>query len=70
MRTGVWATQKHNERVLDQAYRTSKDVFLIFKVRKGHAFCGYARYPHSHLSGNSITYDRAGWKDGLAMKGL
>ncbi|KAF9451127.1 hypothetical protein P691DRAFT_663895 [Macrolepiota fuliginosa MF-IS2] len=40
---GVWATQKHNEGILDQAYRTSKDVFLIFGVNKSGEFYGYAK---------------------------
>ncbi len=39
----VWATQPHNEEVLNQAYRTSKDVFLIFSVNKSGKFYGYAR---------------------------
>lgn len=41
--TGVWATQKHNEGILDQAFRTSKDVYLIFGVNKSGEFYGYAR---------------------------
>ncbi|KAL4261699.1 YTH domain containing protein [Pleurotus pulmonarius] len=41
--TGLWATQKHNESILDQAFRTSKDVFLIFGVNKSGEFYGYAR---------------------------
>ncbi|KAL0961502.1 hypothetical protein HGRIS_006443 [Hohenbuehelia grisea] len=40
---GVWATQKHNEGILDQAFRTSQDVFLIFGVNKSGEFYGYAR---------------------------
>lgn len=40
---GVWATQPHNEPVLDQAYRTSQDVFLIFGANKSGEFFGYAR---------------------------
>ncbi|RDB14572.1 hypothetical protein Hypma_016408 [Hypsizygus marmoreus] len=40
---GLWATQKHNEGILDQAYRTSQDVFLIFSVNKSGEFYGYAR---------------------------
>ncbi|OCH92639.1 hypothetical protein OBBRIDRAFT_423644 [Obba rivulosa] len=40
---GLWATQKHNEGILDQAYRTSKDVYLIFGVNKSGEFYGYAR---------------------------
>ncbi|KAI9507624.1 YT521-B-like domain-containing protein [Russula earlei] len=39
----VWATQQHNEELLDQAYRTSKDVFLIFSANKSGEFYGYAR---------------------------
>jgi YT521-B-like domain len=39
-----WATQRHNEEILDQAYRTSKDVFLIFSVNKSGEFYGYARF--------------------------
>lgn len=40
---GLWATQPHNEGVLDQAYRTSKDVYLIFSANKSGEFFGYAR---------------------------
>ncbi|KAJ7580241.1 YT521-B-like domain-containing protein [Mycena floridula] len=40
---GLWATQKHNEGILDQAYRTSKDVYLIFSVNKSGEFYGYAK---------------------------
>ncbi|KAL1711937.1 YT521-B-like domain-containing protein [Schizophyllum commune] len=40
---GVWATQKHNESILDQAYRTSKDIYLIVGVNKSGEFYGYAR---------------------------
>jgi hypothetical protein len=31
---GVWVTQIHNEPVLDQAFRTSKEVILIFGANK------------------------------------
>lgn len=40
---GVWATQKHNEEILDQAYRTSKEIYLIFGVNKSGEFYGYAK---------------------------
>ncbi|KAJ7274010.1 YT521-B-like domain-containing protein [Mycena rebaudengoi] len=43
VQTGFWATQKHNEGILDRAFRTSKDVFLIFSVNKSGEFYGYAR---------------------------
>jgi len=41
---GLWATQRHNEAILDQAYRTSTEVILIFGVNKSGEFYGYARY--------------------------
>ena len=40
---GLWATQRHNEGILDQAYRTSKEVYLIFGVNKSGEFYGYAK---------------------------
>ncbi|KZT50458.1 hypothetical protein CALCODRAFT_504709 [Calocera cornea HHB12733] len=40
---GLWATQPHNEPVLDQAFRTSTDVYLIFGANKSGEFYGYAR---------------------------
>ncbi|KAF4617214.1 hypothetical protein D9613_006231 [Agrocybe pediades] len=39
----VWATQKHNEEILDQAFRSSQEVHLIFSVNKSGEFYGYAR---------------------------
>lgn len=41
--TGYWATQPHNENVLDQAYRNSETVFLIFGVNQTGQFHGYAK---------------------------
>ncbi|KAG9096351.1 hypothetical protein FS749_008663 [Ceratobasidium sp. UAMH 11750] len=40
---GLWATQAHNEPTLDRAFRTSKDVFLIFSANKSGEWFGYAR---------------------------
>ncbi|KAH7924518.1 hypothetical protein BV22DRAFT_1013117 [Leucogyrophana mollusca] len=48
---GLWATQKHNEAILDQAYRTSQDVFLIFSVNKSGEFYGYAKMTGRILHG-------------------
>ncbi|KAF9066457.1 hypothetical protein BDP27DRAFT_1012890 [Rhodocollybia butyracea] len=39
----LWATQKHNEGILDQSYRTSNEVYLIFSVNKSGEFYGYAK---------------------------
>lgn len=41
--TGYWSTQPHNEAILDQAYRNSESVFLIFGVNQTGQFHGYAR---------------------------
>ena len=38
----IWATQCHNEEILDQAYWTSKHVFLIFSTNKSGEFYGFA----------------------------
>ncbi|KAH7340577.1 YT521-B-like domain-containing protein, partial [Rhizoctonia solani] len=43
IRRGLWATQPHNESTLDRAYRTSKDVYLIFSANKSGEWFGYAR---------------------------
>ncbi|TFY77703.1 hypothetical protein EWM64_g6309 [Hericium alpestre] len=43
VKEGLWATQRHNEGILDHAYRTSQDVYLIFGVNKSGEFYGYAR---------------------------
>ncbi|WWD18701.1 hypothetical protein CI109_103155 [Kwoniella shandongensis] len=43
VKTGTWRTQQHNEPVLDQAYRTSQDVFLIFGANRAGEFFGYAK---------------------------
>lgn len=48
---GLWATQKHNESVLDQAFRTSQEVLLIFGVNKSGEFYGFARMTGSIQSG-------------------
>ena len=42
-RDGVWATQPHNEAILTEAFKTSRQVILVFSVNKSMAFQGYAR---------------------------
>lgn len=54
METGIWATQRHNEEILDQAFRTSKEVYLIFGANKSGEFYGYARQVN-FTSGRSST---------------
>ncbi|KAL5482515.1 hypothetical protein ACEPAI_9109 [Sanghuangporus weigelae] len=55
---GVWATQPHNEIVLNQAFRNSSDVYLIFSVNKSGEFYGYARM--ASLIGKAAM-DRVSW---------
>ena len=43
VQTGFWATQPHNEQVLDQAYRNSESVYLVFSANQSGGFYGYAR---------------------------
>ncbi|KAJ7456738.1 YT521-B-like domain-containing protein [Mycena galericulata] len=55
VRSGLWATQRHNEGVLDRAFRTAQDVFLVFSVNKSGEFYGYARMegPVGQADGNA-----------------
>ncbi|KAH9807722.1 YT521-B-like domain-containing protein, partial [Melampsora americana] len=40
----IWASQSHNEPILDQAYRTSSEgVYLIFSANRSGEFYGYAK---------------------------
>ncbi|ORY22021.1 YT521-B-like domain-domain-containing protein [Naematelia encephala] len=41
--TGTWKTQRHNEPILDQAFRTSQEVILIFGANRAGEFYGYAK---------------------------
>ncbi|KAJ7774155.1 YT521-B-like domain-containing protein [Mycena maculata] len=43
VRSGVWATQRHNEGILDRAFRNAVDVFLFLSANKSREFYGYAR---------------------------
>ncbi|PGH30999.1 hypothetical protein GX50_06241 [[Emmonsia] crescens] len=41
--SGVWATQRHNEVVLNHAYETSEAVYLIFSANKSGEYFGYGQ---------------------------
>ncbi|KAI0147886.1 hypothetical protein F4776DRAFT_673231 [Hypoxylon sp. NC0597] len=43
VRTGVWATQSHNEQVLNNAFKTADSVYLVFSANKSGEYFGYAR---------------------------
>ncbi|KAI0381971.1 hypothetical protein F5Y04DRAFT_54682 [Hypomontagnella monticulosa] len=43
VRTGVWATQSHNEEVLNNAFKAVDNVYLVFSANKSGEYFGYAR---------------------------
>ncbi|RKF57273.1 putative rna- rbd [Golovinomyces cichoracearum] len=40
---GIWATQAHNEKILNEAFKKSDNVFLIFSANKSGEYFGYAK---------------------------
>ncbi|KAL6715965.1 hypothetical protein ACLMJK_006927 [Lecanora helva] len=51
---GLWATQSHNEAVLNEAYETSKHVYLIFSANRSGEYFGYALMRGRINKGSSI----------------
>ncbi|KAF2262495.1 hypothetical protein CC78DRAFT_545699 [Lojkania enalia] len=43
VQNGIWATQSHNEDILNKAYQSVDNVFLIFSANKSGEYFGYAR---------------------------
>ncbi|KAJ2903183.1 hypothetical protein MKZ38_010315 [Zalerion maritima] len=43
VRTGIWATQSHNEESLNSAFQNVENVYLIFSANKSGEYFGYAR---------------------------
>lgn len=43
VRTGIWATQAHNEETLNKAFSTADNVYLVFSANKSGEYFGYAR---------------------------
>ncbi|CAI6098278.1 unnamed protein product [Clonostachys chloroleuca] len=43
VKTGIWATQSHNEQSLNDAFKTADNVYLIFSANKSGEYFGYAR---------------------------
>ncbi|KAL2020167.1 hypothetical protein VTK56DRAFT_8691 [Thermocarpiscus australiensis] len=43
VRTNIWATQSHNEETLNEAFKTSDNVYLVFSANKSGEYFGYAR---------------------------
>ncbi|XP_001604858.2 YTH domain-containing protein 1 [Nasonia vitripennis] len=54
---GVWSTLPQNEANLNQAYRGSRNVLLIFSVKESGKFAGFARLStESRRDGTSISW--------------
>ncbi|RSM16538.1 hypothetical protein BHE90_006731 [Fusarium euwallaceae] len=43
VRTGIWATQAHNEDALNTAFQGADSVYLVFSANKSGEYFGYAR---------------------------
>ncbi|ERT01294.1 mRNA-binding phosphate metabolism regulator [Sporothrix schenckii 1099-18] len=43
VRTGIWATQSHNEETLNDAFKSCQNVYLVFSANKSGEYFGYAR---------------------------
>ncbi|XP_065161315.1 YTH domain-containing protein 1 [Atheta coriaria] len=54
---GVWSTLPQNEANLNQAYRESRNVLLIFSVKESGRFAGFARlHGESRHDGNPVSW--------------
>ena len=54
VRSGIWATQSHNETALNQAFDEADNVFLVFSANKSGEYFGYARMA-SKISGQPVN---------------
>lgn len=54
VRNNIWATQSHNEEILNKAYDQADNVYLIFSANKSGEYFGYARMA-SPISGEPIS---------------
>ncbi|KAL6156082.1 hypothetical protein ACJBU6_05219 [Exserohilum turcicum] len=59
VRNGIWATQSHNEDVLNKAFRTAENVYLIFSANKSGEYFGYARMASQILDDGSCVIGSA-----------
>lgn len=54
VRNGIWATQAHNEEILNKAFENAEVVYLIFSANKSGEYFGYARM-QSQIAGNPTS---------------
>ncbi len=43
VKTNLWATQSHNEQLLNNAFQTTDNVYLVFSANKSGEYFGFAR---------------------------
>ncbi|OAA64911.1 YTH domain protein [Cordyceps fumosorosea ARSEF 2679] len=43
VKTSIWATQSHNEQLLNNAFKSTDNVYLIFSANKSGEYFGFAR---------------------------
>ncbi|KAF3029572.1 hypothetical protein E8E12_000293 [Didymella heteroderae] len=55
IRNGNWATQSHNEHVLNKAYQLAENVYLIFSANKSGEYFGYARMTSPIVEDGSVN---------------
>ncbi|KAF2134286.1 hypothetical protein P153DRAFT_381466 [Dothidotthia symphoricarpi CBS 119687] len=53
VRNGIWATQSHNEDILNKAFESAENVYLVFSANKSGEYFGYARMASSILEDGS-----------------
>lgn len=54
IRNGIWATQSHNEDVLNKAFQSAENVYLIFSANKSGEYFGYAKMTSPILEDGSV----------------
>lgn len=54
VRNGIWATQSHNEEILNKAYDQAENVYLVFSANKSGEYFGYARMA-TKISGEPVN---------------
>jgi hypothetical protein len=59
VRNGIWATQSHNEDVLNKAFRSTENVYLVFSANKSGEYFGYARMASPILEDGTATIGSA-----------
>lgn len=68
VRNGIWATQSHNEVVLNRAFQQAEAVYLVFSANKSGEYFGYARMA-SPISGDPVSLGASAETDEAKLAG-